>query len=260
MLRRLDEASADIVVASRFAPGGGAPGLGPMRLVISRAAGALARVLLRGARRTTDPLSGYFVVRRSAIHGVPLRPIGFKILLEILVRGRGERVADVPFVFDARAGGRSKASPRAAAALLRQITLLAASNPHDARVWKFGLVGASGLAIDVALFWLQVDRLGIPVVGAGLVAGAVSTVSNFVLNSLFTWADRPASGPPMYLNRMLRYYVTTWAGQVVYLSVLWALTQVGIAPMLANLIGVLTGGALNYVVHNLWTWRHTHAG
>ena len=59
---------------------------------------------------------------------------------------------------------------------------------------------------------------------------------------------------------MGRYYVTTWAGQAVYLGLLWTLTHLGMVPMLANLIGVLVGGMLNYVVHNMWTWRHQSAG
>jgi dolichol-phosphate mannosyltransferase len=260
MLARMREEAADVVVASRFVPGGAAPGLGPLRRVISLATRLLARVLLRGARRSTDPLAGYFLVRRAAIDGVALRPIGFKILLEILVRGRVARVAEVPCVFVSRAGGHSKATVRQGIELLRQIVSLAASNPEDSRLWKFLLVGATGVVLDVVVFWILVHLIGVHVVAAGLAAGAAATLSNFVLNNAYTFADRRVEGLSVFFQRMGKYYVTTWAGQAVYLGLLWILTRLGMVPMLANLIGVLVGGMLNYIVHNMWTWRHQGGG
>ncbi len=260
MLRRLMEAPADAVVASRYVPGAGMPGLGAWRRAVSQATRLLARALLRGARCSTDPLSGYFVVRRTAVEGITLQPIGFKILLEILVRGRCERVADVPYAFEARAGGRSKATVRQGTELVRQIVALAASNPEDSRLWKFLLVGTSGVVVNSIAFWFLVHPFRLHVVAAGLVAGAVATLTNFALNNAYTWADRRVEGLSVFFRRMGRYYVTTWAGQSVYLGLLWLLTHMGMVPMLANLIGVLAGGMLNYVVHNMWTWRHQSAG
>ena len=260
MLAQMADTSADVVVASRFLPGAGTPGLGAGRRAISQVTRMLARALLRGARRSTDPLAGYFLVRRAAVDGVALRPIGFKILLEILVRGRITQVADVPCVFEPRAGGDSKATVRQGIELVRQIVALAASNPEDSRLWKFLLVGTTGVILDVIAFWILVHHLGLHVIAAGLVGGAVATLSNFILNNAYTFADRHVEGPSIFFQRMGRYYVTTWAGQAVYLGLLWVLTHLGMVPMLANLIGVLVGGMLNYVVHNMWTWRHQSTG
>ncbi|MGH7429674.1 MAG: glycosyltransferase, partial [Candidatus Methylomirabilaceae bacterium] len=78
LVRRLTETDADIAVASRYLPGGGSPGLTPWRKIVSRASRLLTWVLLGAARRSSDPLSGLFVVRRAVIDGVPLRPVGFK--------------------------------------------------------------------------------------------------------------------------------------------------------------------------------------
>ncbi len=104
-------AGADLAVASRYAPGGRDLGLsGPWRRAVSKATSRAARLLVPAARRTTDPLSGFFAFRRSIVAGVELRPVGFKILLEILARGRARRVVDVPFTFERRARAVSKAS------------------------------------------------------------------------------------------------------------------------------------------------------
>ena len=75
MLARLETEGADVVVASRYLPGACAPGLSRARRGISLLLRLLAQALLRGARRSTDPLSGFFVVRRAVVEGVRLRPV-----------------------------------------------------------------------------------------------------------------------------------------------------------------------------------------
>jgi dolichol-phosphate mannosyltransferase len=104
---------ADLVVASRYCGTGAADGLGPVRALISTACGTAAKLLfpfrLRGV---TDPMSGFFLVRRSALNTDELRPRGFKILLELLVRTRGLRTIEVGFTFADRHAGESKGSLR----------------------------------------------------------------------------------------------------------------------------------------------------
>ncbi|MDR7556471.1 MAG: glycosyltransferase family 2 protein [Armatimonadota bacterium] len=255
MLRRLHAEHADLVVASRYLPGAGMPGLSRPRRIVSLLTRLLARVLLHAARRSTDPLSGFFLVRRTVVDGVALRPVGFKILLEILVRGRYRRVVEVPYTFGPRTAGRTKATLRQGADYLRHVALLLATSPGEGRLWKFLLVGASGVGVNVAVFWLLTHPLGVHYFAAGLVAGAVSTGTNYLLNSTFTWADRPAGAWSIFLQRLGKYYVATWAGNAVYLGLLAALTHLGLVPMVANLIAVGVGGGLNYLMHNVWTWR-----
>jgi dolichol-phosphate mannosyltransferase len=255
LLERLEDTGADVVVASRYLPGAGRPGLGPWRAVVSQLSRLFSKVMLGAARRTTDPLSGFFLVRRAVIEGVALRPVGFKILLEILVRGRGDRVVDVPYVFGERGGGHTKAGMRQGVALFQHVARLAASNPSDARLWKFLLVGASGVIVNMIVFGILIGPPRVYYVLAGAVAGAVSTFTNFVLNNAFTWADRREAVWSVFLQRLGKYYVATWVGYVVYLALLWAITHMGVAPMVSNLIAIGLGGMLNYVMHNVWTWR-----
>lgn len=105
------ETGTDIAVASRYAPGGRELGLsGPWRRLVSRESSRISRLLLPQARRTSDPGSGFFAFRREILDGAVLQPVGFKILLEILVRGNARRVVDVPYTFDRRIRAASKAS------------------------------------------------------------------------------------------------------------------------------------------------------
>ncbi len=104
---------ADVAVASRYAPGGSELGLSsPWRRGVSWASTRLAQAGLSTARLTTDPLSGFFAFRRGVVDARELRPVGFKILLEVLVRGNIRAVVDVPYTFDQRHGAYSKAVTR----------------------------------------------------------------------------------------------------------------------------------------------------
>ena len=102
----------DIAVASRYSEGNGIAGWNPVRLAISRLSTWITVPLQKPGIRVRDPLSGFFVLRRSCIAGVHLQPEGFKLLLEILVRGKIRSVAEVPYRFGLRYAGKSKANLR----------------------------------------------------------------------------------------------------------------------------------------------------
>jgi len=98
----------DIVVASRYVDGGGVEGWSMLRRLISWGAIKLAYLLLPRTRKVKDPMSGFFMFKKEVIDGVQLNPLGFKILLEILIRGKYSLVSEVPYTFKPRRKGKSK--------------------------------------------------------------------------------------------------------------------------------------------------------
>ena len=112
---------ADITIASRYASGNGVSEWNKFRLFVSRAGTLATAPLQRKDLRVKDPLSGFFIVRRECIDGLELQPEGFKILLEILVKGRIRKAIEVPFEFGNRHAGKSKADFKVA---LQYFTLL----------------------------------------------------------------------------------------------------------------------------------------
>jgi dolichol-phosphate mannosyltransferase len=113
LLARAERAGADLVVASRHCDQGRSDGLGPLRALVSTASASVAKTLFpRRLRGVTDPMSGFFLVRRDAVDVHALRPRGFKILLELLVRCPSLRSAEVGFTFAVRHAGESKGSLR----------------------------------------------------------------------------------------------------------------------------------------------------
>jgi hypothetical protein len=125
LMEKAQAPGVGIAVASRYLSGGRADGLQPGRGVISQGAAALARVAFPGPLRSlSDPMSGFFVFRRDAVDVDELRPIGFKILLEIVVKASPLRVAEVPYEFGPRYAGSSKASAREGLAYAQHVARL----------------------------------------------------------------------------------------------------------------------------------------
>ena len=133
----LEKARADdlgLVVATRYAAGGDAAAFGPARSLVSRVASAAARAAFPVRLRTvSDPMSGFFLARRDRLDPEVLKPLGFKVLLEVIVRTPGLRIGEVPYEFGKRRIGASKASNREGVAFLRHLGRLrldrAASGP-----------------------------------------------------------------------------------------------------------------------------------
>jgi dolichol-phosphate mannosyltransferase len=127
MLAAAREARADVVVASRYLPGGSASGLdGPLRQLYSRGLKSLSRVVFpRRLHTISDPLGGFFLLHRSVLEGAELRPIGYKILLEILVRCSWRTAREVPYRFMPRQYGTSKADFRQGLRFLHHLAVLA---------------------------------------------------------------------------------------------------------------------------------------
>ncbi len=117
MLAAMQAASADVIVASRYIPGGGTRNWETSRLVMSR----LACLMARGLTPVRDATSGFFLIRRDLAQGVRISAGGFKICLELLVRGRPASVLEVPYVFEGRTAGESKMNLREALGYLRQL-------------------------------------------------------------------------------------------------------------------------------------------
>ncbi len=128
MLAVMQSASAEFVVGSRYIPGGGTRNWGLSRLLMSR----VACLMARGLTPIRDATSGFFLIRRDLVRNVRISAGGFKICLELLVRGRPSSVVEVPYVFVGRTAGESKMNLKEALGYLEQLRELrrfVATNP-----------------------------------------------------------------------------------------------------------------------------------
>jgi cellulose synthase (UDP-forming) len=146
--------NVDLALASRYIPGGSYQGLdGTGRRLISIGMKWVARLLFpERLWRISDPLGGFFLLRRSLLSGVSLRPIGYKILLEILLRCQWRDALEIPYHFRARIHGRSKANMSQGIMALRHMLRLWVEVPSAGRIWKIGLLILFGLFVMLLSF------------------------------------------------------------------------------------------------------------
>jgi dolichol-phosphate mannosyltransferase len=254
LLEALDQTGADLAVASRNVAGGGYEAFSFTRRLASRIATLLARVLLYRARRVADPMSGFFAMRRNVVQNTTLRPIGYKILLEVLVRGHLKRVVEVPYQFRTRQTGESKLTIRQQWEYLYHVLRLAAVRPDDLRFLRFCLVGASGVLVNMGLLSLLVVH-GLNYVIAGFMATAAATTGNFILNDRITWQERRASSFGVMTARYLQYWAVTGASTIVQVGCLALLTLSGLPYWLANLVGIGGAAVWNFSANGRWVWK-----
>jgi dolichol-phosphate mannosyltransferase len=117
MLAVMQQSRADAIVASRYVAGGGTRGWPLGRLLMSR----LACTMAAGLTPVRDATSGFFLIRRDLVRGVRISAGGFKICLELLVRGRPAAVIEAPYVFEGRTAGQSKMNLKEATGYLVQL-------------------------------------------------------------------------------------------------------------------------------------------
>ncbi|WP_372984537.1 glycosyltransferase, partial [Microbacterium sp.] len=184
LLGRHGEGDADLVAASRYIGGGDTSGLGTaVRFGVSRAATWLTRAMfpIRLAR-STDPMTGFFLVDRSRLDLAALKPQGFKILLEILAR-TDLRIAEVPMEFGERRHGTSKASLRQGATFVAHLARL-----RFGKMSLFAIIGVIGAAANLGIMWL-LTAAGVPYIWAAIIGAEVTIIGNFLLQERFVFAD-----------------------------------------------------------------------
>jgi dolichol-phosphate mannosyltransferase len=247
---------ADIVIASRYVDGGGLKGWGLTRRIISAGAIILAHLLLPATRAVKDPMSGFFSFKRQVIGKAKLKPSGYKILLEILMEGEFQNVAEVPYTFNNRSGGESKLNARQQIEYLKHLSNLMWRKGELLRFFKFCLVGLSGVGVNMGLLWLLTEKAGLPYLASAAVAIETSIITNFILNNYFTFRLRNAPGAKAFFNRLLKFNVVSLAGLALNLSILWLFTDVfGIYYLVSNLCGIAVTILWNYLVNTWWTWK-----
>jgi dolichol-phosphate mannosyltransferase len=225
-----ERAHASLVVASRYLAGGSRAGLsGGYRVAVSRGATWLAKALFpRRLRGISDPMSGFFAIRRSAVTADALKPLGYKILLELAVRSRPRQVAEVPFVFQERFAGESKSTAREGLRFLRHLTGLRTASPA-ARMAGFGLIGASGFAPNLVGLW-ALTAAGVHYLPAEILANQLGVAWNFLLIEHLLFRDRRAHR--RWWDRLGRFALLANADLVLRI------------PLIALLVGRFGMGAL----------------
>lgn len=257
LLQALDD--APVAVATRYAPGGGTGRWSKRRRLASTLATAACNLVL--GVRTTDPMSGFFALRRPDFLAIVprLNPRGYKILMELLHVLRPARIGEVPYHFAPRSAGESKLSGQVVWDFALSLAELATRRLVSARFLKYGLVGGSGVVVQFGSFFLLWGRLASEH-AATACAIATAAVSNYVINNLWTFRDRAHSGVGNVMRGLGMFLLVSGTGAMINHALTFYYHEQFAAPLwLAMAGGIAISTAWNYFLNRDLSWSgHAH--
>jgi dolichol-phosphate mannosyltransferase len=250
----------DLAVASRHVEGGGVSDWSVIRRFLSRGAQTLGLIILPEViGRVSDPMSGYFMVRRRCIAGRTLSPLGYKILIEVLARGRVPWIGEVGYVFQEREEGESKVTSKQYIDYLRHLVRLRFSLGPIARFFRFGLVGFSGVFVDLGVFYLLRSQ-DVGLTSSAAISGELAIINNFLWNDFWTFGDISSlqPGKRQRLKRLLKFNIICLAGLALnVLIVNFFFNFLGINEYVAKLIAIAAVTVWNFWLNLKLSWRVT---
>src|SRR5438067_6070368 len=258
LLAAARRSQADIAVASRYMAGGSTGELAPERVRLSRLARALSAKLGQGL---TDPMSGFFVVRRTFLDRVVrnLYGRGFKILLDLIAAARGEiRIVELPYRMRSRTYGESKLGARVVAEFFMLLLYHFMGRLLPARFFLFAAVGVTGVGVHLCVLWLLFAASGNFLLSQAIATWAAMT-SNFFLNNVFTYGDQRLRGR-MIWRGLASFYAACGIGALINLAMAEWLFLKSFPYWIAGLGGAVIAALWNFFTTASFNWGGSTAG
>ncbi|OGS42317.1 MAG: hypothetical protein A3K67_06605 [Euryarchaeota archaeon RBG_16_62_10] len=260
MVSLIQSGNARMVIGSRYVKGGGVEDWPFHRRLVSKG----ATILSRGLTKVKDPMSGFFAVNREVVEGVELNPVGYKIGLEIIVKGRHEgMVAEVPIRFANRKVGSSKLGGYE---MLRYIDHVSMLYEHRhfwlGKYLKFAFIGGIGALINLAVLWLAHEVFFVYYLWAATIAFVVADTNNYIWNRLWTFKSKAK-----IQFQYFQFLVVSVAGLLLNLLLLWLLVDNALpaldvemdkASLLllgSQVVAIFIVSLFNFGANSLWTFR-----
>jgi len=266
MLDALRKYQCDIVIASRYVKGGKISGWPLKRKLLSKLATVIAKKGL--GISTLDPMSGFFAFKRPIIKGLKFDAIGFKMLLEILVKTKGVKVWEIPYTFTDRQFGSSKVTLSTAIDYAKSVWRLYRFGKSGGKQEKrpsvrflskaarFYTVGASGLGINFLMSLLLAGGSSeMWYLHANIIGIIASMTTNFVLNKYWTFEDKDFSTKKT-LSQYGKFVGFSSLGALVQLGMVFSLVEASqISYPIALTLAVFTAAFGNFILNKKWTFK-----
>jgi dolichol-phosphate mannosyltransferase len=256
----------DIVIGSRYMEGGGIKKWPLKRRVISIGATILGRFLFP---EITDPVSGFFAVKRSVLAHAALKPQGYKILLEILGKGSWNNDKEIPYDFVDRETGSSKLKIQTMYDYTRQIIGItffsfmhreAAAWREWKKILKFGIVGISGIVVNEGVLIYLREFIGLSIPVANIFSIELSVLNNFIWNDLWTFKSIKNRSLSLRWHRLLSFHFVSAGGAIInycmvnFFPVIFRSAD-SVDYRILNIVGILFGFSWNFIINRHVTWK-----
>ena len=266
LIESIKKYQCDIAVASRYMKGGKIQGWSIKRKIISKFATLIAKKGL--GIDTKDPMSGFFAFKKNILNGLNIDAIGYKILLEILVKTKNVTITEIPYTFQDRKLGSSKLGIKTVLDYYKSVwKLYRYGKPEEEKekrksvkflykAARFYTVGASGFGVNYLISLLFAGGISdMWYLHANVIGIIASITTNFILNKAWTFGDRD-----FRIKKTMSQY-----GKFAMFSSLGALVQLGmvftlvdsaeISYPLALILAVATAAFGNFVLNKKFTFK-----
>lgn len=239
----------DLVIGSRYILGGGIRGWNIKRKIMSRFATFLARPFTK----IKDPMSGFFLVKRNKLDLEKIDSKGFKILLEVAVKSNIKKIKEVPIIFIDRQKGKSKAGSKEIFSYIKNLWRYLIEGTVFGEALKFGLIGISGMLINLGILYVLTDFAGFFYLISGFIAFLVSVFWNFSFNKVWTFKENYKHKTT---SKFLKFFLVSGGGLVVNMFFLWFFTEVTeIYYMISQVLAIGIAFIVNFIGNKIWTFR-----
>lgn len=256
----------DIAVASRYIKGGQIQGWTFKRKFMSKFATVIAKKGL--GIDTKDPMSGFFAFKRQIINGLNIDAIGYKFLLELLVKTQDVNIKEIPYTFQDRELGSSKLSFKTVFDYLKSVwKLYRFGKPLEKqekrtsvkffyKAGRFYTVGASGFAVNYLISLLFAGGItDMWYLHANVIGIIASITTNFILNKIWTFSDRDF-GLKKTFSQYGKFAIFSSLGALIQLGMVYLLVDSNnISYPIALIIAVVTAAFGNFVLNKKWTFK-----
>jgi dolichol-phosphate mannosyltransferase len=208
-------------------------------------------------------MSGYFMLRRDTISGMVLNPVGYKILIEVVARGRIRWIGEVGYVFRERQVGASKVTWKQYLEYIRHLLELRIDLLPVRRFIRFGITGFSGVFVDFGIFYLLRTILELGLTRSTILSSEIAIINNFLWNDVWTFCDisRQQKGWRKRLKRLLKFNLICLSGLVLnVLCVNFLFNVLEINEYISKLIAIAAVTSWNFWFNLKLSWRVTDAG
>jgi len=258
MLEALQGGECDLAVGTRYATEGGVGDWAERRQTISQIATRLSRLVVKV--KISDPMSGFFVIRRdlfdTVVRGLSVQ--GYKILLDIITSSPSSlRIREFPYVFRSRQHGESKLDPLVSLEYLLLLLDKMVGHWVPVRFILFMAVGGMGVIVHLAVLTVLFEVASTKFVIAQSIATMAAMTFNFFLNNVFTYRDRRLKVVWPVLRGLLSFYLVCSAGAVSNVGVASFLFVRDFSWWISGVVGILVGAVWNYAASSILTWRKT---
>lgn len=256
MLDVLRSDEADLVIGSRYVEEGSVGAWDERRQKISRIATELSRFVIKAD--LTDPMSGFFMLRRSVFEGAVrnLSIQGYKILLDILASTKSSpRIKELPYVFGLRQHGESKLDALVTLEYLNLLLDKMFGGVVPVRFIMFAAIGGIGVFVHMAVLGGLLKTGIADFLAAQTTATIAAMTFNFFVNNVLTYRDKRLRGFGPVLIGLLSFYAVCAVGAVANVGIANVLFHEHYSWWAAGVAGILVGAVWNYALSSIFTWR-----